>query len=284
MPEGPEVKVIGTHLNRILSGATLKNIQIHGGRYETHGVPDGWDFMCSSITQDTEDVKIVAVHVKGKLLYWEFSNGWYLLNTLGMSGTWRKTKSKHCDVSFEYFQTGDFFGLGEETQHRIYFKDQRHFGTLKFVNSQDLSKKLKKIGPDVLTDDITPEMFQVLCKKYKHWTLAKLLMNQSKISGIGNYLKCEILYASKISPHRKLEDLNQENIETLIKYCKKIPLKSLASQGVSIRDYAAPDGEEGTYQFSLKVYMKKVDPKGNKVITEKTEDKRTTHWVPSIQV
>jgi len=280
MPEGPEVKVIGTYLNRILSGATLKNIQIHGGRYKTHGVPDGWDFMYSSITQDTADVKIVAVHVKGKLLYWEFSNGWYLLNTLGMSGTWRKTKSKHCDVSFVYAK--------EETQHRIYFKDQRHFGTLKFVNSHDLSKKLKKIGPDVLTArgrrDITSEMFQTLCNKYKNWSLAKLLMNQSKISGIGNYLKCEILYASKLSPHRKLKDLNQENIETLIKYCKKIPLKSLASQGVSIRDYAAPGGEEGTYQFSLKVYMKKVDPKGNKVITEKTEDKRTTHWVPSIQV
>jgi len=274
MPEGPEVKVIGSQLDRILSGKKLENIAIHGGRYEKHGAPEGWDLIAKNI-KSTELI-IRSIETKGKLIYWKLSNGWYLLNTLGMSGCWRKQNSKHCDVSFSY-------ETDEGDVKRIYFKDQRHFGTLKFVDQDGMAKKLRSIGPDVLTRDFTLEKMKALFTKNTHWSLPKLLMNQRKISGIGNYLKCEILYAAKLSPHRKLSSLTDLEIESLYGYCRSIPLASLAKKGVSIRDYVTPDDSEGSFQFSLKVYMKKKDPVGNKVKKEQTEDKRTTHWVPEVQ-
>ena len=42
-------------------------------------------------------------------------------------------------------------------------------------------------------------------------------MNQKYLSGIGNYLKSEILYESKISPLRTLEFLSRQDLEILLK-------------------------------------------------------------------
>ena len=43
------------------------------------------------------------------------------------------------------------------------------------------------------------------------------------------------------------------------------------------------EDKKGVFEFQFQVYNQKTDQKGNKVIREKTKDKRTTHWVPSVQ-
>ena len=78
--------------------------------------------------------------------------------------------------------------------------------------------------------------------------------------------------------------MSAEELMEVYKYMKIIPLASLKAKGVSIRDYNLPGGEVGNYQFSLKVYNKNKDSLGNVVKRVQTEDKRTTHWVPAVQV
>ena len=53
---------------------------------------------------------------------------------------------------------------------------------------------------------------------------------------------------------------------------------------IGLRDFSDLDNEKGLYTNILKVYFQKEDPLGNKVIKEQTKDKRTTHWVPEIQI
>ena len=200
MPEGPECHIIGNKLHKILSGKKLLSVEILGGRYQKHGNPTGYDEFT-----ETSEITIEEIKVKGKLIYWKFSNGFYMLNTLGMSGGWRNSKSKHCDVVVNYEKNGK--------SKSIYFKDQRHFGTLKFVQEAGMTKKLKQLGPDVLSVELTKDKWLSLCKKYGHWTMPKLIMNQGKISGIGNYLKCEVLYMARISPiDQKYGDISERKI------------------------------------------------------------------------
>ena len=268
MPEGPECHTISKRLGRILKDKKILSIEIHGGRYKKHGNPYGFDEFIKNI----KNCAVESVKVKGKLIYLCFSNDFVLLNTLGMSGSWRLKESKHCDVSIQY-------GTGE----KIWFKDQRHFGTLKFIRKSELENKLNKIGPDVLSSEFTEEFWYELCLKYQEWTFPKLLMNQSKISGIGNYLKCEILYASAVSPHIKIGETPVCKVQSIFENSRIISLSSLRAKGVSIRDYQLPDASNGSFQFKLKVYNKKQDYHGYKVIKELTDDKRTTHWVREIQ-
>lgn len=272
MPEGPEVKVIVNQLNSLIKGKVLIDFIIHSGRYSKKK-PDNLD---NFIKVMKDNGKINGVFCKGKFIWFELDNGWYIFNTLGMSGGWKvekKEKNFHWQLKFKNLKD-------------IWFTDIRNFGTLKFTNNkEDLDKKLKDLGVDIFTKDFTYDNFEkiIKSKRVSEKTLPEVLMNQKKISGIGNYLKSEILYASKISPYRLIKNLNNNEIKILYDNVKKISIDSYKRGGASPREYSNVYDVDGKYTQLLKVYNQKKDPFGNTVKREETKDKRTTHWIPSIQ-
>lgn len=272
MPEGPECHMIGTHMNKRLVGKKFVGIRVLGGRYMTHGPPNDFEIL-NQVLQETETL-VESVQVKGKLIYILLTGDYAVLSTLGMSGSWMISKApKHSDLVLDY---GD-------SEH-LWFTDPRHFGTLRIVTKKELKKILDKRGDDVLSEQgVSREKFFALCDKYSHWTLPKLLMDQNKISGIGNYLKAEILYAAKVDPTVAISEIEPLKIADVHKHMHLISRSALAKKGMSLQDYQLPDGKQGGFQFSLKVYKKKMDPNGHVVRRIQTTDKRTTHWVPEIQ-
>ena len=273
MPEGPEVTIIREDLNNYLSGYNLTKIEIYPmGRYRNKA-PNNF-----LVVEDNLPLKLLEIKSKGKLIYWVFEKKITLLNTLGMSGIWTKNLSNHISISMEFNLDGK--------KKKVYFVDQRHFGTLKFLtNKKDLQDKLKKIGPDVLNDpDMNSQLFIKRITKNKNQNITKVLMDQKIISGIGNYLKSEILYDCKISPLRKIEDLTEKDLYNLYKSSRKVIKNSYMNRGVSIKDFKDIDEKKGNHQFNLEVYCRDKDRYGNKVERITTPDKRTTYWVPSVQI
>jgi len=268
MPEGPEVKTITSELNKTFKNNILKKIEITGGRYK-----EGIElYNIFEVLTDTEKT-IKEINCKGKFIWFQFNSNWSLWCTLGMSGGFTLDHSKHCDVKF-ITNTKPFW-----------FRDQRHFGTLKLCNQpKSLEKKLKSLGPDILSDTkLESKHFLDIIKKYPNKTLTKILMDQSKISGIGNYLKAEILYLSKISPFRKIKDILDTELDLVFKYSKDISKKSFKAGGASIRNYSDINNVDGKFVFEFKVYNRKLDDNMYTVVKSKTDDGRTTHWVPEIQ-
>ena len=267
MPEGPEVKRNTDFLNRQLSGKMFESFSIMSGRYERHGPFKGYDEMLNRLLIVSE------VCCKGKFIYFKFQDGSSLWCTLGMSAAWQKSKTKHSRFCIKTT-------YGDE----VFFNDIRNFGTLKYVTSEkDLKNKLSTLGPDVLSSYVDTELFKSRLDKKPKWSIAKALMNQSVVSGIGNYLKAEILYAAKISPHRLCKDLTKKEIELIAEKSFEITNASYQSGGATILTYKDENNEKGLYSRRFMVYNHKTDPKGNKVIKETTEDKRSTYWVPEIQ-
>ena len=146
-----------------------------------------------------------------------------------------------------------------------------------------VDKKLKSIGPDFLKDGWGPNYFYRILKKNSHKTITEFLMNQKNVSGIGNYLKAECLYEAKISPHRFCAHITSEESDRLFHACRRIIQLSYKTGGATIQNYRKPNGKKGLYSQRFAVYNQKTAPCGNKIIKEKTLDKRTTHWVPAIQ-
>ena len=130
---------------------------------------------------------------------------------------------------------------------------------------------------------VDTDLFLDRLNKKPKWSIAKALMNQSVVSGIGNYLKAEILYASKISPHRLCQDLTRKEVELIAEKSFEITNASYQSGGATILTYRDENDEKGLYSRRFMVYNHKTDPEGNKVIKETTTDKRSTYWVPEIQ-
>jgi len=278
MPEGPEVTIVSENLNKLLKNKYIHSYQLtDNGRYRKKG-PDN----CIPFG-DSLPLKVKKVENKGKLIFFTFTDGkkeFYMLNTLGMSGVWHKETGKHTCFIFEYTSSKECV-----KKEKLYFIDQRHFGTIKFLTSkEDLEKKLKDIGPDMLNDSkMSLELFKERMMKYKHWNLVKALMCQKIISGIGNYLKSESLYHAKISPLLKVEDLSEDQFYQLYQSIRLKIVSSYNDGGVSVKNFSDIDDKKGQYHFSFEVYGKKEDKFGNKVERVVLADKRSTFYVPKIQ-
>lgn len=264
-------------------------IEDGGGRYTATNPPKGF----SEIPAGHTLVESIDVH--GKFMWWTLVNQntgmyFYMHCTYGMSGQWRKIwidEDGGCDwpgnVSFSvrYDDPNEF----PSKTGFLHFVDQRHFGTIKFVyDLKEHEKKLKSFGLDHF-ETFTYEDVVERIKKHGKKTLAELLMSQTAVfAGIGNYLKAEILYACRLSPHRLVETLSDAQILLLFNSTVVITQLSYSSLGASFRTYRNSDGANGNFSSQMQVYGREISVDGHKVITEETKDKRTTHWCPSVQL
>jgi len=266
MPEGPEVRRVYEDLRAEIGDSTITQLQVFGGRFLKKR-PPGLDKMVLPN-------RVVGGGVKGKFMWLEFETGSTMWITLGMSGYWSTESDNHAH-----------FGIGLDDDRGLYFIDQRRFGTIKFSHDRaELNKKINSLGLDPLNDP-DYSLIELTRKMIKHNTkpVCEVLMNQGVFAGVGNYIKCEALYRSRVSPHRLTGELKTFEISMLHRTIKDIMHASYRQGGASIRNYQRVDGEKGEFVFEFEVYGQKLDPVGNPVVRELTSDGRTTHWVQNLQ-
>ena len=252
MPEGAEVKLIGESLARLVGTRKLTAVVPLSGRYVKKPI-DGLIDMQSKLP-----ASVIGIGVKGKLIFWILGNDHFLLSTLAMTGTWSASHSMHARVRFDFDSGGP-----------VFFVDTRNFGSLKFVYGRNRFKhKLDQLGPDMLSEQITYPQFAARMDTKSHWPICKALIDQSVISGCGNYVKAEALYRAHISPHRMVGSLSGAEMNDLMR-----EIQAVLREGYETQD---PN--------RFLVYGKNTDLLGNEVIREMTPDGRRTHWVPEIQM
>lgn len=296
MPEVCEVCLTTQYLHSII-GSFIIDIDVINGRYKNH-VMKGLDDLKFPLRVDEIDSK-------GKFMWMTLSHNnekWYMMNTFGLSGKWS------IDEQLDYVSVS-FTLKHENTKHKLYFGDVRNFGTIEFTKDiKKLDKKIEKLAPDFLKSPL--KNFKTLVRNYPHqsYKIVKVLMNQNISdglgsglgSGLGNYLVPEILYRSKLSPHRPISSLSDEDIIHLKKSIKHIlglcyinnttpyisHLKNFIVQhkkGVTLEKYPSYHHVISDEPFTFSVYRQKTDPHGNEVIGQKIITGRTTYWCPSVQ-
>jgi DNA-formamidopyrimidine glycosylase len=264
MPEGPECRIMAEELARLISYNELTSISILSGRY-LKKPPTGIEKIEKELP-----LKIIGAGCHGKFIYWLCHNENFIWTTMGMTGHWSTEPRKHSRIKFS-------FADGKA----VYFNDQRNFGTIKFVcGKQNMIDKLESMGPDMLSDDVSDEEFIINLRMKNTKTLAEVLMNQSVIAGVGNYIKADALWMACMSPHRKVMDCNDAELANIHRCIKTVINENYKS--AKSGDFKNIYKNQG-YNRKFLVYNQSNDPNGNKVIRETTKDKRTTHWVPEIQ-
>ena len=267
MPEGPEVKRMSINISERIEGDKITEALVLGGKWIKNPPANINEF------QKNLPSKVQNISAKGKSIQIYLENGWTIWNTLGMSGGWKDNQGKH-----------SHFSILTDKGKKIWFDDTRRFGNLIFIKDQkDVQGRLNKIGPDLLNEDVSFDTFSNIIKRRGSKPISKVLMDQSMISGIGNYIKCEVLYRSKISPWRLCQDITDEEMQDLYKYSLLVIKKSFDQGGATLSTYTDMDGKKGEFVFFFMVYMKKNCPLGYDVKREITPDGRTTHWVPEVQ-
>jgi DNA-formamidopyrimidine glycosylase len=272
MPEGVEVKISSDLIKPLVIGKTITNAYSTSNSRYRGGSPEGHEAFMKFV--QTGKCVVENVQTKGKFMYWTFTDYHYLMNTFGMTGQWSPTVGKHPCFVLEF---------GDE---KIYFNDPRHFGTVQFVDTYAmLNLKLASLGWDPLQNSLqewdTYIHSQVRLSKK---TIGELLMNQGLFAGVGNYIRAEALYLSKLSPWRTGNSLNSDEIDRLQQAIVDVMTDSYNHQGATILTYTDAYGAEGKYSSCFKVYGQKNDPLGNKITKETAADGRTIHWSPAVQM
>ena len=266
MPEGPEVRRMGVDLSMNISGKIIEGIEVLSGRYTKKPI-DGF-----ARHKSVFPTKCVGVGVHGKFLYVLTESGVNIWSTLGMTGQWSDKKTNHSRVCLNL------------SEKKIFFNDQRNFGTFKLVyGPKKLEKKLMSLGPDIFSDNTTLDVFLERVGKKAGWNITKVLMDQSIIAGIGNYIKSEALWLAGINPLKNVSDLSGCDLEILYKAVRDVSFTSYEQGGATFLTHKNFSGELGDYSSRFLCYNRKVDAEGHSVIKTTTPDGRTTHWSPDKQ-
>lgn len=204
----------------------------------------------------------------------------YFVSSLAMNGKWFFHKEgEHSNLWFTFESPEN----PNET-FNMWFNDTRHFGKLEYYdNEEDLKKRMKVVGPNLIEDKITFDQWKAKLsnKRIKGMQIAHFFLSQNYFSGVGNYMKSEILYRAKIKPDRCLSTLSNEDMMALFNETIAVMKESYDYGGLTIKSYVSPSGERGNYQ--CKVYGKKKDPLGNPVLYSKFKDRGMTYWVSEVQ-
>jgi len=256
MPESPEVREYYHFLKPILLNKTINNIKILSGKYHKNK-PINWDILEKRICNKNYVSNII---VKGKTIFIEIKSkdkSVWLSFTHGMTGWWDTEFIKYSRISFEI-----------NNDIRIYYNDTRNFGKMSiYINKIDYENAIDHLGPDVLDENLTYNEFYSRINKKPRSKIGAVLLDQKLIAGIGNYMRCDILWHSRLHYTRTVGSLNETELLDLYNAVKVLTFHYL--------NYENENENDNNYFL---IYYKDIDTYGNKVHKTKWLG-RTIHYV-----
>ncbi|MEK7513691.1 MAG: DNA-formamidopyrimidine glycosylase [Patescibacteria group bacterium] len=234
MPELPEVETVRRQLQKILVGQRIKKIE---------------KFHPKSLQGSTLQVvgkKILRVRRKAKRIIIELNGGESLLIHLKMTGQliYNGKKNKHTRAIFEL------------DKGKLFFNDLRKFGWIKIVKNQALKECLVKLPLDVVDKEFTVKYLEKVLKSSKR-AIKLVLLDQSKIGGLGNIYVNESLFCAGVNPSTPANKVKQ--IKELHRCIKEVINKAIKFGGTTSADESFKNalGKPGKFQNYLKVYENK---------------------------
>lgn len=233
MPEGPEVRIIAEELSSFLVGKKCisltfrSNFTLHSSDYSLENNQFELSKTCKS------------VYSKGKKIIFVFK-GIRLVSACLMYGRWHFEEVPNWVIRLEYE-----FG-------NIYYSDKDRNSLFSIVDKDNLTRILKDVGPDYFEIDYDDFDQKISRPKIGSKHIQDFLMDQKEFSGIGNYLKSEILYESELHPQRELQTLTKKEKKKLFRKIKSVMQHSYEECGHTLDSFITPSGRRGN--FVCKIY------------------------------
>lgn len=256
MIEIVEIAIIADQLRSVMLGSILKCLRIYSvSRYYGKGFT-GFEYVLKDIDINIEegmvryDINGIVnnVFTRGKLLFFDVKSNRNLtfMNSFGSNGKYSFNKPRVPSFCLEIEKNGEIIN--------IYFEDndnKTQFKCFAFIEEYNLA--VREIAQDYLNPETNLKYFKekIIAPRMKDITISNFLISQKWISGLGEYLRSEILYESKMMPERVLGTFSEKDILTLFNSIRKIINESYKQGGRITRTSFAPNGLIGSYQCKI---------------------------------
>lgn len=253
MPELPEVETIRRDLQRVLRGKRITRVRVRKAKM-VRGKARAFERRLAG--QSVE-----AVKRRGKLLIFSLGDKkQYLLMHLKMTGQLiyaggqetvagghgypgiGKLPNRYSHVIF-HFTDGS----------ALYFNDMRQFGYTAVVGEDERRKIDGGYGVEPLSRLFAPARLGEILRGRKA-TLKSVLLNQTRIAGLGNIYADEACFLAGLRPTRCADRLGKEEVVRLHCGIQRVLQRAIKHRGTTFNDYVDARGRRGDFARLLKVY------------------------------
>lgn len=258
MPEMPEVESIALGLRPALVGQCVTRVRVGTplvirGPYRRH-----WRAFMAELTGR----RVESITRRAKRLILVAERGMGLVFQLGMTGKFLLSDPKQDVAATTPKHTRLILSFCNGTE--VLFVDPRRFGRVWCLRDLDAQAPdavmeaagLTPLGPEAL--DVRPKAFAALLTTDR--PIKSLLLDQSRIAGLGNIYADESLWAASIHPARAGSSVTATEAATLRREIQKVLRRAIRAGGTTFSDFRNVHGEMGRFRDRLKAYGRQGEP------------------------
>ena len=222
MPEGPEIRLAADRVAKVLVDQTIEDAA----------------FAFSELRRYEKRVRgatVTAIDTRGKAMLTRFDNGLTLYSHNQLYGRWYTTRRDRLPDTARSLRVA----LHTKTHSALLYSAS----DVEILTERQIERHpfLTRIGPDILDECLSvDEVAERLAKdRFRRRSLGALYLDQAFLAGIGNYLRSEILFTSRLYHAVKPADLDVASRRRLARETLKISRRSYRTKGVTVpRDRA----------------------------------------------
>ena len=271
MPEGPEIRRAADRIKKALVGSEIIESVFYYERIKDKA-------------KILKNINIKEVTSQGKALLIRFVNGWSMYSHNQLYGRWtvnlNTTKIKSKRALRVVFTTN---------KHTVRLWSATDIDLIQ-TSEEDRHSFLEKLGPDVLSESCSLELIEerLMAKNFQRKKASTLMLDQTFVAGLGNYLRSEILFDAQIHPDDRPIDLDKTKIKQWAKSIKDISYLAYKTGGFtiskSIADINKANGEKRrSYRHAVFMRRKYQCLNCKSRIERKWYGKRKLDYCPSCQ-
>lgn len=173
------------------------------------------------------------------------------------------------------------------TTRSLWFWDRRGLGTVSLLNPDQVEQLFSHefLGPDALVAEVAH--WQAVCGATQR-AIKVLLLDQTKIAGIGNLYASEILHLCRIHPETPAATLHLPQLKLLASYTIEVLSTAIRYEGSTLGDgtYRNALNQSGGYQNAHRVYAREGEacPTCTRGVIERiVQSQRSTFFCPRCQ-
>ncbi len=207
------------------------------------------------------------------------TGGWWLLPK---GAKWPDDfPDKHCHLEIKF-----------ENGSQAVYRDVRRFGTLRLMTDEEFQERLETMGPDPLQEGWNMGKLKNALTGTKR-NIKSVLLDQGRISGLGNIYVCEVLHLSSILPTRISEEITFKEAANLFEVIEPLLRKAVEVGGTRLTNLDdlqyihEPQLYLDNFEVHLQVYGREGEPCLKKgcggLIKRIVQQQRSTFFCPSCQ-
>jgi len=245
MPELPEVETIARSVAPRILGRTVAGVDLLYRPLLRKG---------RRALASLAGRRVLGVRRRGKMLLVEVEGGRTLVFHLKMTGQFlfagsTEPRDKHVRLVLGFVDGRD----------ELRFRDVRKFGFLLCLEGppESACEELARLGPEPLGVGL-PEFSAIL--KSRKGRVKSVLLDQSRIAGIGNIYADEMLFEARIHPLTPASSLKGPRVRKLYDSMRRILAQAIEAGGSTVQDFRDASGNPGEFQLAHRVYDRTGEP------------------------